>query len=92
MLDRRSRSWDEVVWKKEEGTARRKEKGSLLQRIQTMEIKSSCRPSTLNAQVFLKVDRLPSPRPPQIPFLTTHLLRARSGHRVRGRVTKSRWE
>lgn len=57
-----------MVWKKEEGTARRKEKGSLLQRIQTMEIKSSCRPSTLNAQVFLKVDRLPSPRPPPNSF------------------------
>lgn len=79
-----------MVWKKGQGMPRRKEKGSLFQRIQKMEIKSRCRPSSLKAHVFLKVDRFPLPTP-QVPFLTTHLLRGRRGHRVRGRVTKSRW-
>ena len=45
-----------MVWEKRQGMPKQKEKGSLFQRIQKVEIKSSCRPSPLKAQVFLKVD------------------------------------
>lgn len=45
--------WGETVWKKEQGRPRRKEKGWLFQRIQNIEIKLSCRLSSLKAQVLL---------------------------------------
>lgn len=44
-----------MVWKKGQGMPKQKEKSSLFQRIQKVEIKSSCRPSWLKTQVFLKV-------------------------------------
>lgn len=55
-LDRRNRTGMKIVWKKGQGMPKQKEKGSLCPRIQKVEIKSSCRPSPLKAQVFLKVD------------------------------------
>lgn len=69
--------WGEMVWRKGPERPRTKEKGSLFQRVQKMTLKSSCRLSSLKAQVFLGVDRL-FPLPSlQVPFPDTWLLRGR---------------